>query len=95
VTGGNPGKEVKKFKSGSTVYYWGRINCPKDKAIVIVTVEDAYKKVIWEKRHDIALNTRDGYLIWSAKGFNGSGTYTVRVKNELGEQLAQAEFMME
>ncbi len=89
-----PGREMSKFRAGSTVYYWARIHCPLENDFIVVQIEmpDGNK---WEKKHGINLNTGTGYLVWNAKGFSLAGPYKARILNSSGVEIAAKEFVME
>lgn len=94
VIDNKPGKEMTKFRPGSTVYYWARIHCPVENDFVTVQVEMPDGKK-WEKKHGINRNLNTGYLIWSAKGFGLNGHYKVRILNSSGGEIGMKEFSME
>ncbi|HLF62617.1 MAG TPA: hypothetical protein VI603_02640 [Saprospiraceae bacterium] len=94
VIDNKPGKETSRFRTGSTIYYWGRVHCPLASESVIVQITDPDGRP-WETKHQIGMNMNTGYMIWSAKGFRISGTYVARVLDSQGVELARKEFVME
>ncbi len=89
-----PGDEEQKFRAGSTVYYWGRIYCPVPSDFITVQITEPNGEQ-WERKHDINMNTNPGYMIWSAKGFDQTGVYHVRVLNSQGGVMVEKQFTME
>jgi hypothetical protein len=87
-----PGEDRKKFKSGSTVYYWGRIKCEVPSAVLVIQVVYPDGDLIEWNRHSIELS--EGYRIWSAKGFRATGRYEVRVLDSQNTVLAKREFFV-
>jgi hypothetical protein len=91
VSGGKPGRETKRFASGKTVYFWGRIICPVSKAIVVVEIiyPSGNKEPI---KYEVALNTNPGYMLWDGKGFGETGNYRIRILDDRGNELLESGF---
>lgn len=89
-----PGKMKTKFKVGEKLYYYVRINSPKSEKI-FVQLLDADKKQVWKDPFTTAVNTAKGSRVISWHGANKPGTFTIRLLNSKGGEMASHEITVE
>lgn len=77
--------------SGSSVYYWARVNAPKSESLSVKWL-DSEGKEVGSRDHSVLANTGLGYRIYSQMKFESAGTYEVRLYNSADVLIARRVF---
>jgi len=84
-----PGPEKTAFKVGEMIHYYSRLNSPVAGVSIRVQLVDDKGKEVWADKFVTAVNTSEkGFRLWKFHGARAPGSYTVRLVDPKGTQLA-------
>jgi hypothetical protein len=91
-----PGPEKTTFKVGDMIHYYSRLNSPTAGVSIRVQLLDDKNKIVWEDKFVTAVNTSEkGFRWWRYHGARYPGSYTIRLLDQKGGQLAAESITIE
>ena len=91
-----PGPKKTAFKVGEMIHYYSRLNSPVAGVSIRVQLVDDKGKEVWVDKFVTAVNTSEkGFRLWKFHGARAPGSYTVRLVDQNGGQLAAESITIE
>lgn len=91
-----PGPKKTTFKVGEMIHYYSRLNSPVAGVSIRVQLVDDKGKEVWSDKFVTAVNTSEkGFRLWKFHGARAPGSYSVKLVDQKGTQLAAESITIE
>lgn len=90
----NPSEVSEKFGASDMVYFWAKVNAPKDEVVKLEVRDPNGSEILLNKYFEIKADQQSGFRVYYYKAFHKTGQLEARLYNGQKELIANTTFQL-